>query len=153
MKIVCLLGTLIFSSLSFAQEEVVKPTYMNFLYRVEQGDTFASILRMYVKDDSIINKSTPLVQKTMSFNPHISDWTQLSAGSLISIYIPEDMMDMSKYKSKQAVVITKNEEVKKLSRPRLVLLKVLKVHYFTWPHGEISHKQRKEQLLIISRIH
>lgn len=113
MKIVCLLALLILSSLTFAQDEAKVP-YMNFLYRVELGDTFASILRMYVKDDSIINKTTPLVQKNMTFNPHVSDWNELAPGTLISIYIPEDMMDMSKYKAKQAVVNTKNEEVKKV---------------------------------------
>lgn len=113
MKIVYLLVLLILSSLTFAQDEI-KPTYMNFLYRVEQGDTFASILKLYVKDDSVINKTTPLVQKNMSFNPHVSDWNQLTPGTLISIYIPEEMMDMNKYRSKQAVVYSKNEEVKKV---------------------------------------
>lgn len=113
MKIVCLLVLLILSSITFAQE-TVKPTYMNFLYRVEEGDTFASILRMYVKDDSIINKTTPLVQKNIRFNPQVKDWSQLTPGTLISIYIPEDMMDMRNYKAKQTVVNTKNEEVKKI---------------------------------------
>ncbi len=101
------------TSLALAQNEV-KVTYMNFLYKVEKGDTFPSILKMYVKDDSVINKNTPLVGKTMGLNPHVTDWTQLIPGTLISIYISEDMMDMEKYLSMQMAINTKNEEFKKI---------------------------------------
>lgn len=102
---------LIFSGMVYAQE--VKPTYYNFLYKVEEDDTFASILRLYVKDDTIINKTTPLVLKNIKNNPMVKDWTNLVPGTLISIYIPENMMDMSKYEAKQETVNTKNEEIKK----------------------------------------
>lgn len=112
MKSFLFLTLLIFySAVGIAQD--VKPTYFNFLYRVEAEDTFASILKMYVKDDSIINKSTPMVLKNIKNNPLVKDWTNLVPGTLISIYIPEEMMDMSKYQSKQATVYTKNEETKK----------------------------------------
>lgn len=113
MKIIFLVAISILSSLTFVQAEEQK-TYMNFLYRVELGDSFPSILRMYVKDNSVINKSTPLVQKNVKFNPHIKNWNQLPPGELISIYIPEDMLDLHKYKKKQSVVNTKNEEFKKV---------------------------------------
>lgn len=99
-------------TVGFTQEE--RLVYFNFLYKVEEQDTFASILREYVKDDAIINKSTPLVKKNINNNPQVKDWSKLVPGTLISIYIPEVMMDMQKYLSKQAVVYTKNEEVKKV---------------------------------------
>ena len=109
-KILLYLFLLIFSLSLFAKEKI---TYMNFLYRVETGDSYASILKTYVKDNSIINKNTPLVEKTMSMNPHITDWSLLSPGDLISIYISEDLMDMNKYNSKQRIVNSKNEEIQK----------------------------------------
>lgn len=113
MKIFCLLIVFMFSiTVGFSQEE--RPVYFNFLYKVEEEDTFASILRSYVKDDAIINKTTPLVKKNIKNNPQVKDWSKLVPGTLISIYIPEVMMDMQKYQSKQAVVYTKNEEVKKV---------------------------------------
>lgn len=111
MKIISLLAFLMMTSVTFAQD--AKPTYFNFLYKVEEGDTFASMLRTFVKDDTVINKTTPLVEKNMRFNPKIKDWNKLIPGSLISVYIPEEMMDMDKYKSRQTVVVTKTEEVKK----------------------------------------
>ena len=109
MKIILLL-LLIFSFSLYGQEKI---TYMNFLYKVEPGDSYASILKIYVKDNSIINKNTPLVEKTMSMNPHISDWSLLNPGDLISIYISEDLMDMNKYNSKQSMVNSKNKEIQK----------------------------------------
>lgn len=110
-KIIFLALLMLYGVLASSQE--VKPTYYNFLYRVEDEDTFASILKLYVKDDSVINKTTPLVLKNIKSNPQVKDWTNLVPGTLISIYIPEDMMDMSKYQDKQEIVYTKNEETKK----------------------------------------
>jgi hypothetical protein len=110
-KIVFLSLLLLYSAIGSAQD--VKPTYYNFLYKVDEDDTFASILRLYVKDDAVINKKTPLVIKNIKNNPQVKDWTKLVPGTLISVYIPEDMMDMNKYQSKQEVIYTKNEETKK----------------------------------------
>ena len=113
MKIFYLLIILMFAvTTGFSQED--KPVYFNFLYKVEEDDTFASILRAYVKDDAVITKTTPLVRKNIKNNPQVKDWSKLVPGTLISIYIPELLMDMNKYQSKQAVVYTKNEEVKKV---------------------------------------
>lgn len=111
-KVFFLTLLIIYSAVASAQD--VKPTYYNFLYKVDDDDTFASILRLYVKDDAVINKTTPLVLKNIKNNPQVKDWTKLIPGMLISVYIPEDMMDMSKYQSKQAIVNTKNEETKKV---------------------------------------
>lgn len=76
----------------------VPSIYFTFLYSIEQDDTFASILRLFVKDDAIINKSTPLVQKITKNNPQIKDWGKLPSGEIISLYIPQDLIDAEKYK-------------------------------------------------------
>jgi hypothetical protein len=110
-KCFLLILMILFSAVGSAQD--VKPTYYNFLYKVEEGDTFASLLRMYVKDDSVINKSTPLVLKNIKNNPQVKDWRDLIPGALIYVYIPENLMDMTKYQAKQKSVNTKNEEIKK----------------------------------------
>lgn len=112
MKHLIFIALLVLCS-TIASAQDVKPTYYNFLYKVEEEDTFASILRLYVKDDTIINKTTPLVLKNIKNNPLVKDWNNLIPGTLISVYIPENMMDMSKYESKQTIVYKKNEEIKK----------------------------------------
>ena len=112
MKVLFLL-LLVMSYTAIAQDEV-KLTYMNFLSRVEKGDNYASILRMYLKDDAVVDKNAPLVVKTMSQNPQVTDWAELVPGTLISLYITEDVMDTEKYISKQMALNTKMEEVKKI---------------------------------------
>jgi hypothetical protein len=71
--------------------------YYNFLYTVEQGDDFTEILRKFVKDESIINADTPLVQKIMNSNKKVRDWKNLNPGTPIELFIQEEFFDKKKY--------------------------------------------------------
>ena len=68
-------------------------------YTVKKGDTFATILRQYVKENSVINATTPMIQKTRSENPQIKEWTNLKAGAVITLYISKRFLNISKIKS------------------------------------------------------
>jgi hypothetical protein len=83
---------------SETQKETQKEPYYAFLYSIEPDDSFASVLRLFVKDDMIINKRTPLVNKIMKNNSHIKDWNTLPSGQIITLFIPPSVLDTAKYK-------------------------------------------------------
>lgn len=106
----------LFSFTSYAQ---VPETYYNFLYKVEEEDTFATILRQFVKDDTIIYKNTPLVGKIFKNNPQVKDWKRLVPGEIISLYIPQNMIDGSKFIRISTARNKKNNEVKKIIQAKI----------------------------------
>lgn len=105
-KIILLTFVLVFGGSAFGQtdaaktasNEAQKEPYYAFLYNIEPEDTFASVLRLFVKDDAIINKKTPLVGKIMKYNSHIKDWNTLPSGEIITLYLPPSILDNAKYK-------------------------------------------------------
>jgi hypothetical protein len=81
------------------------------MYKIVDGDNFGSILKQFVKDESIINAKTPLVKKIIAKNPQVLNWAQLTPGILIEVYVSEDFIDMTKYKKYESANIEKiNEE-------------------------------------------
>ncbi|MDD4976069.1 MAG: hypothetical protein PHY93_17065 [Bacteriovorax sp.] len=91
-------------------------TYYNFVYRIEEGESFSLILRKFVKDFSVINAKTPLVKKIIMNNPQIKKWNDLHGDKAIELFISEDFLDISKYRRYEANTlqkIAKNEELKK----------------------------------------
>lgn len=97
-----------------AEKKAGPETYYAFLYNIETEDTFASILRMFVKDDVIINKKTPLVDKIMFNNPHVKDWNVLPNAEIITLFIPPSYLDTEKYKKVFTERRGKIEAAKKL---------------------------------------
>ena len=104
----------LFFLISFNSYSQVGKTYYNFLYKVEEEDTFASILRQFVKDDAVIYKNTPLVGKIMKNNPLIKDWANLKPGAILTLYISDDLIDMDKYNKSSIQKRGKNQELKKI---------------------------------------
>ena len=88
--------------------------YFNFRYQVEEGDTFSSILKNFVKSDAQITSKTPLVGKIMKKNPQIQDWKNLKPGLYIQLYISPDVFDFEKYRMLEAVNITNIKEENKI---------------------------------------
>lgn len=72
--------------------------YFNFLYQVKSGDTLSSILKKFVKNDSQIIRSTPLVGKIMEKNIQVKDWINLEPGIILQMYISPDFFDYAKYR-------------------------------------------------------
>lgn len=97
-----------------AEKKAGPETYFAFLYNIEPEDSFASILRMFVKDDVIINKKTPLVGKIMNNNPHVKDWNVLPSSEIITLFIPPSYLDAEKYKKVFTERRVKIEAAKKL---------------------------------------
>jgi hypothetical protein len=75
--------------------------YYTIDYTVKDGDTFATILRKYVKRNSIINSNTAMIHKTRSENPHIKEWGKLKADTLITLYITKEFIDISEIISRR----------------------------------------------------
>ncbi len=96
--------------------------YYNFLYTVEQPESFGEVLQRFVKDNSIINAKTPLVKKTMKNNPKIKQWAFMPVGTVVDLYISDDFMDLEKYKPYWANLLKKiqekNNEKKQFTYPR-----------------------------------
>jgi hypothetical protein len=83
-------------SFSYAKEAKEQKLY-KLRYIIEQQDTFAKIYKRFVYPNSIITKKTPMTQRTLTGNPHVSDWERLIPGTRIDLYIAYDYLDMSKY--------------------------------------------------------
>lgn len=75
-----------------------KIRYYRIPYIIQNGDSYAKVLKRFVKPDSIINRRTPMVRKTLKSNPSIRNWRKLPAGQKINLYISSDFLDMEKYK-------------------------------------------------------
>ena len=63
---------------------------------VYKNDSLAKILRRFVRDDSIINKNTEMVQRIFKVNPHVKDWRKLEPGSTLSVYLDYKFIDRQK---------------------------------------------------------
>ena len=87
---------IILMTLGFAFEsEAIE--YYRFKYKVEQNDTFASILKRFALDYSIINAKTPLVKKILKYNPQVKNWAKLEPDTVIEVFMSKDFMDLKKF--------------------------------------------------------
>lgn len=84
--------------------------YYAFKYKVEEGETFSLILRKFVKKPSVINAKTPLVKKTIKYNPHVKQWNNIPTDTIIELYISNDFMDLEKYKAYEKSTLEKIAE-------------------------------------------
>jgi len=105
--------------LGFIQESFALD-YFSFQYKVEQNDTFASILKKFALDNSIINAKTPLVIKIRQYNPHVKDWADLEPNTLIDLFMSNDVMDLEKFKAFQQEKFNKTIEAQSLNEIKLL---------------------------------
>ena len=75
-----------------------KIRYYKIPYIIRNGDSYAKILKRFVKADSVILNSTPMVKKTQRSNPAIKNWKRLPSGKKINLYISTDFIDLNKYR-------------------------------------------------------
>ena len=76
--------------------EEFKNKYYRIPYTIKNGDSFASIIKRFVKLNSLIDGNTQMVQKTIKNNPNITDWENLNAGDDIFLYVSPVYIDKSK---------------------------------------------------------
>ncbi len=84
--------------------------YYRFKYKVEQGDTFAIILKRFALDYSIINAKTPLVKKILKYNPQVKNWAKLDPNTVIELFMTKDVMDLKKFEPYYQENLRKAEE-------------------------------------------
>ncbi|MBP9682161.1 MAG: hypothetical protein KBD76_12200 [Bacteriovorax sp.] len=86
------------SLLFFTCSNAFGETYFNFLYHVHENESFSSILKKFVKEDSFISAETSMVVKIKKLNGHIKNWDILSAGVTIELYIDVRFMNLAQYR-------------------------------------------------------
>ncbi len=106
---------LFFLSLNYKANAV---GYYTLSYIVQKNDSFASILKRFVKPDSIINSQTGMTKLTRKANPHVTNWKKLTPGTKIKLYIQKDLLDRLKFKSFKKKILEKLEEVKKKAKKK-----------------------------------
>lgn len=93
--------------------EAKKVKYYRIPYLIREGDTLARVYKRFVKPDSIINYSTPMVQRTFKANKQVKNWKRLPSGVKIRLYVSSDFMDLSKYKKYRSEVKKKIKAARK----------------------------------------
>ncbi|MFA6237663.1 MAG: hypothetical protein WC635_10085 [Bacteriovorax sp.] len=80
----------------------LKSKYASFEYIPEAYDSLLSVLKRFSKTGLIAYKNSPIVMKLKKFNPKISKWNELDPSEKLILYIPEEFLDLEKYKDYQA---------------------------------------------------
>lgn len=90
-----------------------KARYYKIPYIIQSGESFAKVLKRFVKSESIINNKTPMIQKTIQSNPIVKNWNTLPSGKRIYLFISPEFMDMNKYKNYRNTIRKKISKAKK----------------------------------------
>jgi hypothetical protein len=91
-------------------------------YKASKKTTLAKIISKFVKDDSIINNKTPMVQKILQDNSHIKNWRKIKKGTSLKIYISSDFIDIKKveiFKKKQKMIANRKPKKKRRTKAKL----------------------------------
>jgi len=94
--------------------------YYTCPYTIEKNETFASVIKRFVKPDSVINAKTPMIKKTMSANPKVSDWSDLPSGKEITVYISPEFADLDKIKKLKELHLKKIADKKAKEKKELL---------------------------------
>ncbi len=84
-----------------------------FRYIIKEEDSFASILKYFVKPDSIINANTPMIHIIRDKNPQVKSWANLPVGVEVDLYIQKEFLNEAAYQQHE------KEELKKIAEKRL----------------------------------
>jgi len=111
-----LLSILISISSSLAQIA----EYYKAIYNTEKKDTFASIIKKFVKSDSVINANTPMIKKTIAANPKVKNWEDIPIEKDITLYISPDFADLEKMKQQKDIFNKKLAEKKAKEKREII---------------------------------
>lgn len=65
---------------------------------VKKGESFADVLKRFVKDDSVIFRQEKMIDITLKRNPQIKNWKNLKTGQSMSVYLEPRFIDFNKAK-------------------------------------------------------
>ena len=75
--------------------------YIKIPYQVKSGDTFGKTLRLFVKDNLILNSKSPSIVETRKRNPQIATkegWSTLKPGDKVDLVLEKSIVDRHKLK-------------------------------------------------------
>jgi hypothetical protein len=89
MKTCFIIFTLYFTLLpsAFSGEE-----FSVFHIETKPKETFAIIIHRFAKPNSVINRSSIMVKKTIKENPHIKNWEKFKTGTKIKLYVSKKFL-------------------------------------------------------------
>lgn len=79
---------------------------------VYKGDTLGKIITRFVRDDSVINRKTAMVDKTLKSNPQIKNWKNLVAGQTLYLYLDPKFLDIKKMAKFQKNIRKASKQIK-----------------------------------------
>ncbi len=82
--------------LIFSVQTAFGQKFFTLKYIVGAKDSYASILKKFVRIDAVINKHSPMIIKTKQENPHIASWEKLKVGAHIKLFINAEFLDKMK---------------------------------------------------------
>lgn len=82
--------TICFCMSSYAQG---KPKFIKIRTTLKEDQSLAKLYSKFVKDDSIIRKSSPMTKKTFKANPKIKNWKKIKKGTKVTLYINKSFLD------------------------------------------------------------
>lgn len=98
--------TIIDNGYKIVTEGSVKYYVLN--YQAEPSDTLSKIFRKFTGRSKVLFASHPSTVKTLSENKHVKDWENINQGEVITVYLSNDVVDLSKilhYVEKNNVVL------------------------------------------------
>jgi len=81
--------------------------YYKFSYTAEEDESFSSVLKKFLNEESFVNAKTPFVKKIRGNNPQIKDWGKIAKKSQMNLYISPEFLDKAKYKKYRQMVLSK----------------------------------------------
>lgn len=102
LNLTTLILVLLLSVNTMAQQK--KVPLLEVKYTAGKKDNLAKAYRRFIKADSIVDKNTPMVKKTVSSNPQVKNWRKLKPGTKITLYLQKEYLDKKKVKRYFALV-------------------------------------------------
>jgi len=102
-------------SISTAKD--AKNNFIILKITTQKKQSLARLISKFVKSNSVIRKTTPMVQKTFKANPHIKSWKKIPKKTKVKLYISKNFLDrerLDKYLDRWLRKEKKNQKGKEL---------------------------------------
>ena len=101
---------------SFAQN---RSKFIKIRTTLKEDTSLAKLYSKFVKDDSVIRKSSPMTKKTFKANPKVKNWRKLKKDMRIILYLNKAFLDpvkMEKYRNSLPKKKIKKKIAKKVEK-------------------------------------
>ncbi len=104
---------------SFAQN---RSKFIKIRTTLKEDTSLAKLYSKFVKDDSVIRKSSPMTKKTFKANPKVKNWRKLKKDMRIILYLNKAFLDpvkMEKYRNSLPKKKIKKKIAKKVEKQKM----------------------------------